>query len=165
MASLNAKVYTRLRDFQSLYSLMTALLVTPYYVCVCQYCWKPYRTEAKKNTCAQFRGALCWRCGWAWKGKDSVFTLPCQDCGTARRKSCVFWYKSEWLQRLLWNMTGLMENRTSSVLSPALCSNVFWLWRLDAGWSVLQSQSYLSEKQTKDPEEIWLLPSSPVPLK
>lgn len=60
MTSLNAKSDTRLtEDLQCLYGRMMAWPVTPYYACV----WKPYRTEAKKNTCAQFRAALCRRCG------------------------------------------------------------------------------------------------------
>lgn len=60
MTGLKAKSDTRLtEDLQSLHSLMTTLPFTPYYACV----WKPYRTEAKKNTCAQFRAALCRRCG------------------------------------------------------------------------------------------------------
>lgn len=36
MTSVNVKAYMRLtEDFQSLYGLMTALIVTPYYACVC----------------------------------------------------------------------------------------------------------------------------------
>lgn len=70
MTSLNMKAYTRLtEDLQSLYGLMTVLIVTPYYACVCWHSWKSCRTEAKTNVCAQFRAALCRRCGWAWKGK------------------------------------------------------------------------------------------------
>lgn len=60
MTSLNAKSDTRLtEDLQCLHGLMTALPVTPYYACV----WKPCRTEAKENICAQFRAALSRRCG------------------------------------------------------------------------------------------------------
>lgn len=56
MTSLKAKSDTRLtEDLWCLHGLMTALPVTPYYACV----WKPYRTEAKKNTSAQFRAVLC----------------------------------------------------------------------------------------------------------
>lgn len=36
MTSVNVKVYMRLtEDLQSLYGRMTALIVTPYYECVC----------------------------------------------------------------------------------------------------------------------------------
>lgn len=73
MTSLKAKSDTRLtKDLWCLHGLMTALPVTPYYACV----WKPCRTEAKKNTSAQFRAVLCQRCGRAWKGKDNAFSLP-----------------------------------------------------------------------------------------
>lgn len=120
---LNAKSDTRLTEnLQCLHSLMTALPVTPYYACV----WKP--TELKPRKIHVPSSELLFAKGVAELGEEKTTYFLCPDglfaLSGPPRKSCIFWYKSELFQRLLWNMTWLMEgesleNRTSTVTSLA----------------------------------------------
>lgn len=161
------KAYTRqTEDLQSLYSLMTVLIVTPYYACVCWHCWKSCRTEAKTNMCAQFRAALCRRCGWAWKGKayllgpTRTLVLPEKVVSSGINQSSFRGCCEVWLG---WWRTIAREQNLSCpqpVLQQALSVKV--RWRLV---SVVVTVLFCLKKTTKDPEGIWPLPRSPMPLK